>query len=117
PAVDVPEVAKVALPSENASPPVRAEELKRDREFVNSIGMAMVWISPGKFKMGSPLSEKKRDVGNIEIEHEVEITTGYWIGKFEVTQDEYRKLMGNNPSKSKGPTLPVETVSWHEAKE
>lgn len=48
----------------------------------------------------------------------VQLPANYWVGKFEVTQAEYEKVMGANPSRSKiknNPQLPVESVSWNEA--
>ena len=49
--------------------------------------------------------------------HEVTLTKPYYIGKFEVTQEQYHQVMGNNPSHFKGRDLPVEQVSWNEAQE
>jgi tetratricopeptide (TPR) repeat protein len=46
--------------------------------------------------------------------HQVTVS-GFYMGKYEVTQKEYRELMGTNPSNFKGDNLPVENVSWHEA--
>ena len=89
--------------------------VKAGEELTNSLGMKLVSIPRGKFLMGSPADEKER-VG-LEVQHEVEITKGFWLGKYEVTQEEYEKVMGNNPSQFKGPKLPVEQVSWEDAKE
>ena len=49
--------------------------------------------------------------------HPVILTKGFYLGKFEVTQEQYEKVMGNNPSEFKGDKLPVETVSWNDAVE
>ena len=50
-------------------------------------------------------------------EHEVTVS-GFWIGKYTVTQGQWQKVMGNNPSGfKKGDNYPVETVSWDDAKE
>ena len=49
--------------------------------------------------------------------HEVTLTKPYYMGKFEVTQEQYQQIMGNNPSHFKGRDLPVEEVSWNEAQE
>jgi formylglycine-generating enzyme required for sulfatase activity len=49
--------------------------------------------------------------------HEVALTKPYYIGKHEVTQEQYAAVMGTNPSQFKGPSLPVETVSWDDATE
>lgn len=42
---------------------------------------------------------------------------GRWAGKYEVTQVEYEQVMGSNPSRFRDPSRPVESVSWHEARE
>ena len=47
--------------------------------------------------------------------HPVILTQGFYLGKYEVTQEEYEKVMGTNPSKFKGGRLPVEMVSWYNA--
>jgi formylglycine-generating enzyme required for sulfatase activity len=96
--------------------------------ITNSIGMKFAYIPPGKFKMGSPKDEKVR--GEDEEEHEVEITKGFYLGVYEVTQAQYKQVMGKNPSHfSKGGSgkddvkgldtddFPVERVSWDDAQE
>ena len=81
------------------------------------ISMAFVWIPPGEFQMGSPESEE----GRLDREgplHEVRISRGFWLGKFEVTQGEWEAVMGSNPSEYRGDArLPVETVSWNDVHE
>jgi len=49
--------------------------------------------------------------------HEVTLTTPFYIGKFEVTQEQYEQVMGLNRSYLQGPNMPVQGVSWHEAHE
>jgi sulfatase modifying factor 1 len=49
-----------------------------------------------------------------ETLHTVTLTEGYWLGKHEVTQAEWERVMGSNPSEYKGADRPVETVSWTE---
>ena len=80
---------------ENPSPPDQGPPGKNDF-LVNSIGIKLVRIRPGKFLMGSPIGEAKRNPD--EDQHEVEITRPYFIGVHEVTQDEYQRVMGVNPS-------------------
>jgi formylglycine-generating enzyme required for sulfatase activity len=89
--------------------------------------MKLAYIPSGEFMMGSPKSEQekcKREPTELDLEsplretqHEVEITKGFYLGTFEVTQEEYQAVTGKNPSKFKrGARLPVENVSWDEAK-
>jgi|GEM_PF-770293 len=90
------------------------EELKgrcRTRDFTDPvIGMEFVWVPGGCFQMGS------NDGGGDEKPvHEV-CVDGFWMGKFEVTQGQWKKVMGNNPSHfDKGDDYPVENVSWNDA--
>jgi uncharacterized protein (TIGR02996 family) len=72
-------------------------ELYRHRRLTNSIGMQFVLIPPGKFLMGSPETEADRrpDEGP---QHEVEITQPFYLGAYPVTQEEYQKVTGRNPS-------------------
>ena len=71
-----------------------------------------VRLETGSFVMGSPLSEVSRD--RDEIPHQVGVGA-FYMGKHEVTQEEYEEVMGNNPSYFKGPNLPVEQVNWFDA--
>ena len=63
--------------------------------------------------VGSPPSEADRWYN--EMQHQVAITHPYYIGKYVVTQDQYEKVMGTNPSHFKGAKNPVESVSWRDA--
>ena len=82
---------------------------------VSSINYKMVYISPGTFMMGSPSSEPKRD--SDERQHKVTLTKGFYIGVTEITQNQWKAIMGNNPSRFKGDNLPVESVSWNDCRE
>jgi formylglycine-generating enzyme required for sulfatase activity len=111
-----------------------------DKEIVNSIGMKLVLIPAGTFKMGSPREEADRR--NDEAQHDVEITKEFYLGTYEVTQQHFKDVMGYNPSyfskdgmgktgekygwkpaggKARVPAdtsnFPVENVSWEEANE
>ncbi|MBO7108449.1 MAG: SUMF1/EgtB/PvdO family nonheme iron enzyme, partial [Verrucomicrobia bacterium] len=55
----------------------------------------MIYIEPGTFMMGSPEDELGRY--NDETLHQVTLTRGYWMGKYEVTQAQYEAVMGVNP--------------------
>jgi len=82
---------------------------------VPSISYKMVYISPGTFMMGSPSSEPEREKD--EKQHRVTLTKGFYMGATEVTQSQWKAIMGNNPSKFKGDNLPVEQVSWNDCQE
>ena len=68
------------------------------------------WVPAGTFMMGSPEDELGRS--SSETQHEVTLTSGYYIGVFEVTQKQWELVMGNTPSLDKGDTRPVERVSY-----
>ncbi|TFH42043.1 MAG: formylglycine-generating enzyme family protein [ANME-2 cluster archaeon] len=87
-----------------------------DKTTTNSIGMEFVLIPAGEFKMGSPSSEEGRNDREGPV-HTVTIEKAYYLGKYEVTQKEWREVMGSNPSNFKGDDLPVEYVSWNDAQE
>jgi len=75
---------------------------------------AYVRIEPGTFRMGSPKGEKGRDVD--EVRHTVTLTRPFYLKRTEVTQAEWRTLIGNNPSSNQGcDDCPVERVNWFEA--
>jgi formylglycine-generating enzyme required for sulfatase activity len=69
------------------------------------------WIAPGRFMMGSPEGE----VGRYESEgpkREVTLTRGFWLGDTPVIQALWEAAVGNNPSKFKGGSRPVESVGY-----
>ena len=74
--------------------------------------MEMIWCAPGHFLMGSPLAERGRF--DDEPQHQVTLTKGFWLGKYEVTQKQWESVMKGNPSKFKDPDRPVESVSWED---
>jgi formylglycine-generating enzyme required for sulfatase activity len=81
----------------------------------------MVVLPSGSFLMGSPpdpepdpfSNEQPKTIGEPDErpQHRVQIQS-FAIGKYEVTQEQWYAVMGNNPSQNKGRTLPVEQVSW-----
>lgn len=72
----------------------------------------LVLINGGTFQMGSPESEMQRETD--ETQHEVTVSD-FYIGRYEVTQEQYEKVMGDNPSNFSGENLPVENVTWYDA--
>ena len=85
------------------------------REVVHdATGIVMVFIPAGSFTMGSPDTEAERD--DDEGQHRVTLTRGFYLGKYEVTQDQWQRVMGENPARfaDAGRKAPVERVSWED---
>jgi formylglycine-generating enzyme required for sulfatase activity len=82
----------------------------------DGVKLEMLLVPPGSFMMGSPESEPKRP-GDAEMEklHKVTITQPFYLGKFELTQAQYEKVTGKNPSSVKGDDLPVSDIVWDDA--
>ncbi|MBN2685089.1 MAG: SUMF1/EgtB/PvdO family nonheme iron enzyme, partial [Pontiellaceae bacterium] len=76
------------------------------------ISMEFIPIAAGSFMMGSTNGDDDE-----KPVHRVTITKPFWMAKTEVTQAQWRQVMGSNPSNFKGDTLPVEQVSWDDAME
>jgi formylglycine-generating enzyme required for sulfatase activity len=74
--------------------------------------LEMIWVEPGTFTMGSPTSEPGRY--SRETQHEVTLTKGFYLGKYEVTQAQWERVMGSDPSHFNGANRPVEKVSWND---
>lgn len=79
----------------------------------SSTGMEFVLVPTGKFMMGSPSEEQDRYHDEYPV-HEVTITSSFCIGKYPVTQKQWKEAMGNNPSNFKGEDRPVESISWED---
>jgi formylglycine-generating enzyme required for sulfatase activity len=87
----------VPMPNATKEPPAKEKIVKdREEELTNAIGMKLGRVPAGKFLMGSPVGEKGR--GTDEHLHEVEITRAFWLSVHEVTQAQFKEVMGYNPS-------------------
>jgi formylglycine-generating enzyme required for sulfatase activity len=84
-------------------------------EKQTAMRMVLVAACPGGFNMGSPANEPKRN--SDEKQHLRKIGNGFWLGETEVTQAQYQKVMGANPSRFQGDNLPVERVSWEDCQQ
>ena len=96
-------------------------ETERTFSLPNGTEMEFVWIEPGTFQMGSPASEEGRwdDEGPV---HEVEISAGFWLGKYEVTQEQWESVMGTSPWSGQdfvesSPSHPAVYISWNDVQE
>ena len=78
------------------------------------VDLEMIWVEPGTFTMGSPTTEVGSNAN--ETEHEVTLTQGFYLGKYEVTQAQYEAVMTGNtdglevPPRAIGRNNP--TVLW-----
>jgi formylglycine-generating enzyme required for sulfatase activity len=90
------------------------------------VNMALVWIPPGSFTMGGdqqPEIAARQGRGKSSYfrdeqpQHQVTISKGFWMGKYEVTQGQWQAIMGSNPSHFKAVQNPVEQVSWTDCQE
>ena len=72
----------------------------------------MVFVEPGTFTMGCTFDDNDCIVNSELPTHQVTLTKGYYIGKYEVTQAQWKAVMGGNPSYNQGDDFPVEMVSW-----
>ncbi len=74
-----------------------------------SVPKGMVLVPAGTFMMGGTMYDREQPI------HQVTISKPFYMGKYEVTQTEWEKVMGSNPSHYNGDeNLPVETVSWED---
>jgi formylglycine-generating enzyme required for sulfatase activity len=76
------------------------------------VNMEFVLVRPGSFQMGS-----ETGAGDEKPVHKVTIAKAFYIGKYEVTQEQWQAVMGANPSSAKGPKLPVTDVSWTDCRD
>jgi len=118
-------------PTQNPPPKIDAPIAKAGHVITNDVGMKFSYCPPTVpqgFLMGSPASEVDRRTD--ETQHKVILTEGFYLGIYEVTQEEYQQVMGTNPSwfastgDGKGTVAalntrrcPVEQVSWNDAVE
>ena len=102
---------------------------KWKRAVVNSIGMKFVLIPSGEFMMGSPDSDREAKADE-KPQHRVRISRPFYMGAYQVTQEEYQRVVGQNPSyfsatgsgasKMAGEDThrsPVDTIFWKQAVE
>lgn len=96
--------------------PVSPGERTLTLDLGKRVTMKLVLIPAGKFVMGSPNDEAGRN-DDEGPQREVTISKPFYMGIYEVTQDQYEAVMGSNPSNFKDATKPVEAVSWEKAME
>lgn len=96
---------------------VTTTETKTTTGRTSAIEPEMVFVKGGTFTMGATSEQKKYAQRNEWPPHSVTLSD-YFIGKYEITQEQWKAVMGNNPSYFKGDlNCPVESVSWNEVQE
>ncbi|MFO0941279.1 MAG: SUMF1/EgtB/PvdO family nonheme iron enzyme [Pirellulales bacterium] len=105
---------KSSLPTKDNDLASKSAEAAAAKPFASrAIGMEFALVPRGNFAMGST---GLREQNSGETSHSVTITRDFYLGKYEVTQDEFQRVMGFNPSNFTGSTkLPVEQISWFDA--
>ncbi|HKQ51396.1 MAG TPA: bifunctional serine/threonine-protein kinase/formylglycine-generating enzyme family protein, partial [Pyrinomonadaceae bacterium] len=103
-------------PRATATPVAQKSAAQSFTENVNGVSLEMIAVPAGTFVMGTSDREAGRHGKNEEPAHGVTLGE-FYLGKYEVTQAQWRAVMGTNPSLFKGDELPVEQVSWKDAQE
>ncbi len=98
-------ITPAAAADEEAPAPSRQVAI----DLGGGVQMELVLIPAGSFVMGD-----NGGLGDEKPAHKVTITAPFYLGKYEVTQEQWEAVMGNNPSYFKGPQNPVETVTWED---
>jgi formylglycine-generating enzyme required for sulfatase activity len=80
-----------------------------------SVGAELAWVAPGRFRMGSE-EDDPAAYENQQPARDVEVRTGFYLGRYEVTQAQFTQVMGYNPSRFRGDERPVESVIWNDAR-
>src|SRR5438105_1440425 len=81
-------------------------------------GIKVCWCPAGRFRMGSPPGEPERRPGEDQIE--VRLTKGFWMGKYEVTQAQWKRVVGAFPVKltaGEGDDFPIYAINFAEAEQ
>lgn len=84
--------------------------------WVNGVAFDMVYVEGGTFTMGATSEQGSEAENDEKPAHRVTVSD-FYIGKYEVTQAQWKAVMGSNPSNWKGNDLPVEQVSWNDIQE
>jgi sulfatase modifying factor 1 len=88
---------------------------RRAGEERDIAGVKLCWCPAGQFKMGSPLSEPGHRWDEVQVD--VTLSRGFWMAKFETTQDQWRSVMGPLPAGAtyEGEGVPIHSVNYVEA--
>ena len=101
------------------TPTVNIAEINRFANFTETaknLKLEMVAVQGGTFTMGCTNEQGRGCYDDERPSHQVTVSN-FYIGKFEITQAQWKAVMGSNPSSFKGDNLPVEEVSWNDVQE
>ncbi len=104
---------EVSMNSKKAAVPAALSKTM-ELSLSKDVKMKLALVPAGKFLMGSPAAEEGRAVNEMP-QHEVTISRPFYMGIYEVRQEEYEAIVGNNPSTIRGRNFPVEHVTWDDA--
>jgi sulfatase modifying factor 1 len=121
-----PALGQVSSPAQQSGANSSREPAPKTNSFVGSKageelevgGLRLCWCPAGKFRMGSPPSEAGRRDDEAQVE--VTFSKGFWIGRYEVTQGQWKRVMGAIPGQliaGEGDDFPVYWISFIEAEE
>jgi formylglycine-generating enzyme required for sulfatase activity len=111
------EAPPVVPPASDSQPPARADAFAGSRagEEREIGGMKLCWCPPGRFRLGSPPNEPERRPDEAQVD--VRLTKGFWMGKYEVTQGQWKRVVGDFPAPltaGAGDDFPVYSVNFAE---
>jgi formylglycine-generating enzyme required for sulfatase activity len=108
------EIAGKTMEEEAEEEAEEAAEEAAKKRALESIAQSMVYVSGGTFAMGCTSEQGSSCYDDEKPAHYVTVSS-FHIGKYEVTQAQWKLLMGSNPSGFQGDNRPVENVSWDDA--
>ena len=118
-AKDKAEKASVKVPAASAETGVSSVAANKTKTITLPGGatMEMIWCPPGTYMMGRRKDSPCQESHDVCPPIKVTLTKGFWLGKYEVTQAQWKSVMGTNPSDSEslGDNLPVNNMSWDDA--
>jgi formylglycine-generating enzyme len=110
-----PPVVTPGIETAESSPAFAGSKAGDERKVA---GIKLCWCPAGRFMMGSPPDEPERRPGEDQVE--VTLTKGFWTGKYEVTQGQWKQVIGKLPGEltaagGEGKDFPVYNVNYAEA--